>query len=170
MKHLSILFILVILSMPVLAQDATVEANPISIVTAEAPGSTTVENGGVVINVESPVETPVTPAPVEQKSFLSSILEFALGALVGAGIMLGSAAAWIRAAMQDPVKMTLAETAARSMSPEMFQQVLDFLDTSRAFVVEATDGVPMVTKMQPTPASSASSTGSHFESTSPRLP
>ena len=164
MKHLALFVILFVLGLPVLAQDATVEANPVSIVTAEAPGSTTVEDGGTVINIEAPVETPVTP--VEQKSFLSSILEFAIGALVGAGIMLGSAAAWIRAAMQDPVKMTLAETASRSMSPEMLKQVLDFLDTSRAFVVEATDGVPMITK-QPT---SASSTGGNFESAASRLP
>lgn len=139
--------LLLILCLPTLAQDATPEA------TVEA-GQVTVIDGAGSGDTNITVESPVTPpaAPVEQKSFLSSILEFALGALVGAGIMLGSAAAWIRAAMQDPVKMTLAETASRSMSPEMLKQVLDFLDTSRAFVVEATDGVPMITKQNPPPA------------------
>jgi hypothetical protein len=144
MKHLALVILILFCLAPVMAQDAesTLEAGQVTVIDGAG--------GDTNITVESP-ETPA--APVEQPSFLSSILEFALGALVGAGIMLGSAAAWIRAAMQDPVKMTLAETASRSMSPEMLKQVLDFLDTSRAFVVEATDGVPMITKQQTPPVS-----------------
>ena len=136
------------------AQEATVEAAPVAIVTAEPEGNTTVEDGGAVINIEQPAETPVTP--VEQKSFLSSILEFAVGAIVGAGVALGSAAAYIRSAMNDPVKMTLAETAARNISPETLAQILDFLKSAQEFVVEATDGVPMITKPRPTPPSAQS--------------
>jgi hypothetical protein len=136
-----ILFFVVAFARPTYAQDATAEA------TVEAGQVTVIDGAGGDTNIT--VESPDTPAPIEKPSFFSSILEFALGALVGAGIMLGSAAAWIRAAMQDPVKMTLAETAARSISPEVLKQVLEFLDTSRAFVTEATDGVPMITKPRP---------------------
>ena len=152
-RNLLILFVvfglLFFVSRTTMAQDAEVTENPVSIVTAEAPANTTVEDGGTVINIESPTETP--PIPVEQKSFLASILEFVMGAIVGAGVALGSAAAYIRSAMNDPVKMTLAETAARNISPETLKQFLDFLKTTQEFVVEATDGVPMITKQRPTP-------------------
>jgi hypothetical protein len=141
MKHLLALVFLLFVLVPVMGQDATeaatVEAGQVTVIDGTGSGDTN-------ITVESP-ETPA-PAPVEQKPFLTSILEFVLGAIVGAGLALGSAAAWIKSAMNDPVKMTLAESAARSISPETLKQVLDFLDTSRAFVVEASDGVPMVTK------------------------
>lgn len=137
----------------VMAQEATADVtNQVFGITPTVPVPVDVNTEGGDVTIITGDSTP-NATPVEApKSILSSILEFALGAIVGAGVMLGSAAAWIRSAMNDPVKMTLAETAARSISPEVFKQMLDFLDTSRAFVVEASDGVPMITK-QPPPAS-----------------
>jgi len=155
MKRISILLLLafafgfLFIARTTMAQDATLEAAPVSIVTAEPDGSMTVEDGGTVIVIEQPTETPVPP--VEAPSFLTSILEFILGAIVGAGVALGSAAAWIRSAMNDPVKMTLAETAARNISPETLKQILDFLKTAQDFAIEATDDVPMITKPKPVP-------------------
>jgi hypothetical protein len=142
MKYLLALVFLLFVLVPVMAQDVPAEPTNQVVDVIDGTGS-----GDTNITVESP-ET-AAPAPVEQKPFLTSILEFVLGAIVGAGLALGSAAAWIKSAMNDPVKMTLAESAARSISPESLKQVLDFLDTSRAFVVEATDGVPMITKQTP---------------------
>jgi hypothetical protein len=134
---LSLVFLLFVL-VPVMAQDVPAEPTNQVVDVVSGEGTTVIVEAS-----ETPAE-PATPA-----SFLSQILEFVMGAIVGAGLALGSAAAYIRAAMNDPVKMTLAETAARSISPESLKQVLDFLDTSRAFVVEATDGVPMITKQTP---------------------
>jgi hypothetical protein len=140
MKHLLALVFLLFVLVPVMAQD--VPAEPTNQVVDVIDG--TGEGTTVIVEASETPAEPATPA-----SFLSQILEFVMGAILGAGLALGSAAAYIRAAMNDPVKMTLAETAARSISPESLKQVLDFLDTSRAFVVEATDGVPMITKQTP---------------------
>ena len=138
MKSLLVLFVvslLVVFAQPVFAQDTTAEPSPVIIVTDVPP----VDSGTVIVNV------PVTPEQTA-KPFVSSILEFVLGAIVGGAGALASAAGYIRSAMNDPVKMTLAETASRSISPEVFKDVLAFIDTSRAFIVKTTDNVPMITK------------------------
>jgi len=138
MKSLLVLFVvslLVVFAQPVFAQDTTAEPSPVIIVTDVPP----VDSGTVIVNV------PVTPEQTA-KPFVSSILEFVLGAIVGGAGALASAASFIRAAMHDPVKMTLAESAASGISPEAFKDMLAFIDTTRAFIVEATDGVPMITK------------------------
>jgi hypothetical protein len=140
MKKFLVLVFLLLVCIPAFAQD--VPAEPTNQVVDVIDG--TGEGTTVIVEASETPAEPATPA-----SFLSQILEFVMGAILGAGLALGSAAAYIRAAMNDPVKMTLAETAARSISPESLKQVLDFLDTSRAFVVEATDGVPMITKQTP---------------------
>lgn len=142
MKRILItLFILFCLTLPLLAQDPTQEATP----DASAP---------VVVNIEQP--TTSTP---QQTGFLTIIVTSVLSFIVGAGATLGMAARWIKEAINDPVKMTLAEKVGNSIPQESVKGFVDFLDAAKAFVTEATDQKAAIAKIvTPTPDSGFTST------------
>lgn len=149
LTRIAALCLIILCTVPGLAQESTheptVEAAPIAIVGE----GTTVEDGGVNVTVNNPAPTGTVVDDSAPVPFTSMIVSAILGAIVGATAALASAASWIKAATNDPVKMTLAEAAAGSVSKETHERALDFIQTLLAFTKEATDGVPMVAKPKP---------------------
>lgn len=175
MKRLALAFVLLlILSIPVMGQDveSTVEANPVSIVTAEAPVNTTVEDGGVVINVEAPdapVETPAPPVDNTPWGIILSILLVGVGVMVTLSFGLQALGNRARAVGNDPSAVSLLERGYDTIIPDAVKAavgpVKESLERSDqalqdmiALVRKITDGVPEASKVTPPPASSVSST------------
>lgn len=139
-----------------MAQEATVEANPISIVTVEAPNTTTVEDGGVVINVEAPAEvpSPVDAAPVPWWAVIGASL---VALVVVVGGLLRAADTFVQATFKDPFKVTVAEQLGGSVPGPIVDKLNDTLaaaigliGTLQKALNEATDKQPYVLKATPT--------------------
>lgn len=175
MKKLLFVFaLLLILCIPVLAQDATAEAtvaaNPVTVIDGEGQGDTVTCEAGATCNVNEGTETPVTPVetPATNVLSISNIISFLIGGVVsfaGAMAWLGNQA---RMAMQDPAKMVLAERLGDSIPKDTAEKLIDGLNTVVEFLKEATDRQPALLK--PSPNTSVSSTGGSYDSTAPRLP
>jgi hypothetical protein len=170
MKTRSIALVILLLSLltaisvaPVYAQDATaeatVEANRIDIVGTSVPSNTTVEDGGLVINVEAP-ETPAeTPAPVDNSPWgiILAILVVGVGVIVTLSYGFQAAGNRANAANNDPITVAMLERAYDSVPPtavttlvQPFQAALErttaALEKMTALVQEITDKTPKASK------------------------
>lgn len=158
-RLLALLVFLLILCIPVFAQDATAEP----VATVEA-GQVTVVDGQGDTNIT--VEAPVTPVetPATNVLSISNIIAFLIGGVVtfaGAVAWLGSQA---RATMHDPAKMILAEKLGDSVPKESADKLIEGFLSIVEFLKEATDRQPAILKPAPA-APSVSSTGANFTTT-----
>ena len=176
MKHLfSLVVLLFIVSFtrPTYAQDATpeptVEAAPIAIVTAEAPANTTVEDGGVVINVEAPAPIE-TPAPIDTSpaAYIALAVSVLVGVIVSVSLALQVIGNRANAIAQNPAVLATLEQGYDVSVPDIIKAALDPLKESLErsdkalvsvldLVKKLTDGVPEASKpISPPPSASAS--------------
>lgn len=177
MKHLLFVFVLLfVLSVPSFAQDveSTVEANPVSIVTAEAPVNTTVEDGGVNVVINNPVDE--TPAPVPPTQDNSPLAWIALGLSALTTILVVGSLALQRfgnraeTISNDPSAISLLERGYETVLPDMVKSIVQPLkeslersdqavDKLLALLNKITDGVPESSKpVPPAPTTSVAST------------
>jgi hypothetical protein len=190
MKRLSLISILaclLILSIPVLGQDATLESTvdpmPVEIVATSAP----VEGSGndTVINVGTPVETETPVTPAEPMPWWA-VAGLEIGKLIAIYLtVVHGARAALQAFRSDPSRVAAAENAVnlvKSVTPDALEEAARigaekaYAATSELFaelrqtISELTDGVPAASKLRVEPTSSVSSTGGAFDSTAPRMP
>jgi hypothetical protein len=185
MKHLLALVILLLVCLPILAQDATeaatVEANPVTVIDGTGEGNTIVNVGG-----EAPAETPAQPeTPVEAMPWWAfAALEIGKYAGLFAVLMRAIREA-AKAFMARPGNVSSAENAVnllRSLLPDVLEQAAQkgaermkeetqaTIEELRRVITELTDGVPAASKVATSPSSSVSSTGGSFDSSQSRIP
>jgi len=145
-----LLMIVLAASTPTIAaQEATVEAAPVAIVTDVAPIEST---GGTVINIESPTETPAAPVDPTEPWYAKYLAQFAiLGTLV-----VGAVAAlnrWLEATKVSAAGMTGIEWLF-GRTPDVLRKLI--ITAIKEFVrlggnledvlKEVEDGVPYAAK------------------------
>lgn len=150
------------ITLPTMAQDATVESNPVTIVTAEAPANTTVEDGGVVINVEAPAdETPAPPTepPAEPEPWYVRWIALAVAGLAFFTKGVDLINKWLDTKKVDTGFVTGAELVGRytpgivkSMAINALKAFIKLGGNLQELLDEATDDVPYVVKVSLPPS------------------
>jgi hypothetical protein len=147
-SSLIVLVLFLLLVRPTVAQDATVDPAPIAIVTQEAAGHTTVEDGGTVINIEAPAPTE-TPAPVSDNSPLATLAVIAAG-FVGIIVALSYGFQAIgnraQAAVNNPLEIAVLEKAHDSIPASFVQTIIDPLQAALERTTEALVNVTALLK------------------------
>lgn len=139
MKYLACLFVLFLLCLPVMGQDATAEATLES--TPNAPVQIVAEDGATVTvgatdNVDSESTSPL--------AVLLGIITAYIGGVIST---LAGVAVFVRNIMANPLWMALAEKFGGAIVPkEAGASAKSSLSTIGDFVAEVSDGVPAADK------------------------
>lgn len=89
-----------------------------------------------------------TAAPSTPDSLVSTLLGSLVGFIIGATATFASMSAVVKIALNDPVKMSLAESVGNSIPKETGLSFAASLQTFAQFIVEATDRKPLLLKNQ----------------------
>lgn len=150
---------------PMLAQEPTVEAAPVSIVTQEAAPPAIVCEDGAVCNVNEAPETPAEPVtPVEPEPWYAKYVAWIAALAIGVGGLvygaLKGANVWLEGRKTDVASMTIAETGyrrapgpAKSFVLGIIREFVRLGGNLEEILKEVEDDVPYATKPRiPPPA------------------
>lgn len=175
MKHLLlILFCLCILIVPTMAQDATaeatVEANPVTVIDGEGEGTTV-----IVEAPETPVETPVDPAEPWYAKYLAQLI--ALGIAAGTLLygVLKAANKWLEGKKTDVGAMSGAEWAYRRSPTWLKKMIVDLIKefvrlggNLNEVLAEVEDDVAFATKQAQRPNNTTTTSGGYTSTVPPQ--
>ncbi len=165
-RNLLILFctfgLLFFVARTTMAQESTVEAAPIAILTDVAPpdSNTTVEDGGTVINIESPTETPTAPVDNSPAGWIAAGLALLVSIIVSVSLALQVVGNRADAIAGNPAVLATLEQGYDVSVPDIVKAAIDPLKESLersdkalqsviALVGKLTDGVPELSKPAP---------------------
>lgn len=181
MKKLLFVFVLLLLvCLPVLSQDATAEAtvaaNPVTVIDGE--GATTVEDGGVNVVIESPV-TPVAPADPAEPWYAKYLAQIVALAIAVGGLLYGAlkaANAWLEGKKTDVAAVSGAEWAyqrspawLKTMIVNLIKEFVRLGGNLNEILVEVEDDTAFAVK-QAIPKPTTQTTPGGYTQTTPPLP
>lgn len=155
----------------IMAQDATLESAPVSVVTQEAAPPAVVCEDGAICNVNEAPETPAEPVDNSPLAWIAIGLSALTAIMVGFSLFLQRVGNRAEAVSNDPSAVSLLERGYDTMLPDIVKSIVQPLkeslersdqavDKLLTLLNKITDGVPELSKPVTPPAPPASNTTS----------